>query len=175
MTHQVEEPRRATDAGEERQGPKVWVKRALIAVACVVVLAQVIPLDRSNPPVAATPTWDSPRTQALFERACGDCHSHQTRWPWYAYVAPASWLVVYDVHEGRGEFNVSAADVGEADEAAEELEEGAMPPWQYLVLHPEAELSAEERAALVAGLEATFGREREGGGHEGHHHGDDDD
>ena len=94
-------------------------------------------------------------------RTCADCHSHETRWPWYAHVAPVSWLVEHDVREGREHFNVSAWDAGpgHADEAAHELEEGEMPLWFYTPLHPEARLSDGEREELLAGLRATFGDE----------------
>jgi hypothetical protein len=94
-------------------------------------------------------------------RACGDCHSHATEWPWYSHVAPASWLVAHDVEEAREHFNVSTWDRGhgDADEAAHEYEEGEMPLWFYVPLHPEAKLTAEERDQLLAGLRATFGEE----------------
>lgn len=60
--------------------------------------------DHTNPPVTAEPSWDSPRTRELFFTACKDCHSNESHWPWYASVAPASWLVYRDVAEGRSNF-----------------------------------------------------------------------
>ena len=84
---------------------------ALLAGVCALLAAaiQLLPVGapRDNPPVVAEPAWDSPRTRELFVRACADCHSNQTRWPWYSRVAPASWLVAHDVAEGRRELNVS--------------------------------------------------------------------
>jgi hypothetical protein len=56
--------------------------------------------DHSNPPVRIEPRWDRARTRELAVRACFDCHSNQTRWPWYSHVAPISWLVQHDVEEG---------------------------------------------------------------------------
>ncbi|SRR5690606_3144001 len=115
--------------------------------------------SRSNPPVTGTPAWDSPRTQELFVRSCADCHSNETRWPWYSYVAPASWLVVSDVEHGREHLNVSEWDrpQKDADEAAEEVADGTMPLRAYLAAHPSARLSPAEREELVRGLIATFG------------------
>ncbi len=143
-------------------------RRDLLRVAAVfggIFLAiQLVPYGwkRSNPPVLAEPAWDSPRTRDLFARACADCHSNGTKWPWYARVAPVSWLVIRDVEVGRSHLNVSEWNRPQKDahEAAEELREGNMPLPIYLPAHPEARLSAGEKAELVRGLEATLGTER---------------
>jgi mono/diheme cytochrome c family protein len=120
--------------------------------------------DHTNPPVVAEPTWDSPQTRALFVRACADCHSNQTVWPWYSNIAPVSWLVAHDVEEGRAKFNVSmwGQQRNEGDEAAEAVREGEMPMKIYLPTHPEARLTPAEREQLIAGLTATFGGESGG-------------
>jgi mono/diheme cytochrome c family protein len=135
---------------------------ALIGLAAM----QLVPYGRahSNPPVQGAPAWDSPTTRGLFARACADCHSNETVWPWYSQLAPMSWLVQRDVDVGRAEFNVSAAPAerGDAREAAETVREGEMPPAVYLLLHPGARLTDAERQALIAGLTATFGDERAG-------------
>ena len=112
-----------------------------------------------NPPVRVEPKWNNPVTRELAVRACFDCHSNQTVWPWYSYVAPASWLVQRHVEEGREELNFSEWDLpqDEAEEAAEEVLEGNMPMRNYVWLHPEAKLTDSERQALARGLEATFG------------------
>ena len=124
---------------------------------------------RTNPPVVAEPRWDSPRTRVLFSRACSDCHGNQTRWPWYSRLAPVSWLVIKDVEEGRSHLNASEWNRPQKDahEAAGELRKGAMPLPLYLAAHPEARLSAAEKADLLAGLEATFGGEGERDGERG--------
>ena len=129
------------------------------------VVIQLVPYgrDHTNPAVTAEPNWDSPETRALFMTACGDCHSHETVWPWYSNVAPISWLVQHDVEEGRAEFNVSRWGQGEneAHEAAETIQEGEMPPPIFLVTHPEARLSDADEQTLIRGLIATFGGEHE--------------
>lgn len=82
----------------------------------VFVAIQLIPVNRVNPPVTSTIKWDSPQTEALAKRACMDCHSNETVWPWYSYVAPASWLIYYDVQRGRRQLNLDslAAGIGES-------------------------------------------------------------
>jgi len=137
--------------------------KVLISFVVLLVLIQFVPFGKnhSNPPVTSEPAWDSPETAQLFARACGDCHSHKTVWPWYSNYAPISWLVANDVYEGREHFNVSMWNTqkrNKGKEAAEAIEEGEMPPWFYLIPHPEAKLSDQETAALIKGLEKTFGR-----------------
>jgi hypothetical protein len=137
------------------------MKRAAgwIALAGVLLLiaAQVLPFGRDhvNPPVRKEPPWDAPGTRDLAVRACFDCHSNQTVWPWYSHVAPVSWLVWSDVMRGRKELNFSEWDrpQREAREAAGTVRKGSMPPWYY----PWARLTAAERQALARGLEATVG------------------
>jgi mono/diheme cytochrome c family protein len=139
---------------------------AFAMVVIVLAAVQLVPYGRAhtNPPARGAPVWDSPTTRELFTRACADCHSHQTVWPWYSNLAPMSWLVQRDVDQGRAEFNVSAAPdgSGEAHEAAGTVRDGEMPPAAYLLLHPEARLTEAERRALIQGLAATFRDEREG-------------
>jgi len=120
-------------------------------------LIQLIPYGHShpNPPVNVEPNWDSPETRALAQRACFDCHSNQTRWPWYSNIAPASWLVYRDVTEGRMHINFSdwnRPDEQHVDEFQEVFDKNSMPPANYLLLHPEARLSTEEKQTLFDGL-----------------------
>lgn len=125
-------------------------------------LAQLIPVERTNPPVQTTVAWDSPQTAELFKRACADCHSNETIWPWYAYVAPVSWLVSHDVTEGRSYLNISDLDPNSPEfremieEVSEVILEGEMPKPIYYPTHPEARLTPEETKALASGLQATL-------------------
>lgn len=134
-----------------------------VGVAAVLA-AQLVPYGRehTNPPVTQEPTWDRPETRALAVRACFDCHSNETVWPWYAHIAPVSWLIQRDVDEGRRELNYSEWDRAqkEAHESAKSVREGEMPPWFYAWRATSARLSPAERATLIAGLEATFGGAR---------------
>jgi hypothetical protein len=130
--------------------------------------------DRSAPADGAKPEWSSMRTFELAQRACFDCHSNETRWPWYSNLAPLSWRVFHNVREGRAKLNFSAFDAASEDvthaagEAGEKVTERDMPPADYLLAHPEARLTSEERRALAAGLDATFAMYRE---QERHEHG----
>lgn len=141
------------------------------AVLGVLVIAiQLVPVERSNPPVE-TEVAAPAEVRAVLRRACYDCHSNETDWPWYAWVAPISWQVAHDVHEGREKFNFSTWNRLEPRKQAkvqhevwEEVSEGEMPPWFYLPVHPEARLSAEDRSVLQAWSAAAErrGRQREG-------------
>lgn len=136
---------------------------ALVGMVAFGLLIQLIPYGKgyTNPPVVAEPAWDSPETLALAQRACFDCHSNETVWPWYSRIAPVSWLVRRDVDEGRHHLNFSdwgaVHEDGEGHDHADKMltvvEEGEMPPLTYLLMHPEAKLSDEEKRQLMDGLE----------------------
>jgi hypothetical protein len=169
-------------------------KLLLIVLALVVggfLLIQLVPYGRNhtNPPVISEPAWNSPQTKQLAQRACFDCHSNETVWPFYSHVAPASWLVQDHVDEGRQVLNFSEWSNGrregeEGEEMAEVIYEGEMPPANYLLLHPEARLTDAEKQLLAGGLMAAGGGEYERGGqeaggesaeHEGNEEGEHDD
>ena len=137
-----------------------------VAVILGAVAIQFIPYgkDHTNPPVMSEVQWDSPRTQELFNRACADCHSNETKYPWYSNMAPISWLIMHDIDEGREKMNVSMIGIQKKNklkDAADEVKEGEMPIPPYLIAHPEARLSDAEKKELASGLEKTFGVEEE--------------
>ena len=145
------------------------VRRLLLAGAGTAVIVgvgiQAVPYGRahSNPPVTGEPTWDSAQTEELARRACFDCHSNESVWPWYSNVAPMSWVLTLHVDGGRDELNFSEWGVRRNDaesEAAETVRDGEMPPWDYALSHPDARLSASEKRELIDGLVATFGDEK---------------
>ena len=127
----------------------------MAAIALFVVL-QLLPIGRAeaNPAVVQEPAWDAPATRALAARACFDCHSSETVWPWYSKIAPASWLLSRDVIEARDVFSFSNWKSGDVspERAARVVREGEMPPSRYLMLHPEARLTDAEIEALAQGL-----------------------
>jgi hypothetical protein len=146
----------------------------LIALGTLM-LIQLVPYgrDHASPAKRDEPLWDEPGTRALFFRACRDCHSNETVWPWYSHIAPVSWLVQHDVDDGRSHFNVSdwGREEQHGDEAAEMFRSEEMPLWFYLPLHADARLSDEDRARLISGLERTFPEdpdEDEKSGSDGH-------
>lgn len=134
----------------------------LVALGAIGFIAlQLVPYGRAhtNPPVQAEPKWDSPKTRELAKRACFDCHSNETEWPWYSNIAPVSWLVQKDVDEGRETLNFSEWNKPqrEARTAGRNVQQGKMPLAIYVALHPAANLSADEKQALINGLNASVG------------------
>lgn len=126
-----------------------------LAVSCFLMI-QLIPFGRthSNPPVVAEPAWPDPAVRDLAVRACFDCHSNETKWPWYADVAPVSWALDLDVIRGRRELNFSEwnGNPRRLRDLSRVVQEGRMPPLTYILTHPAAKLSAAEKAQLQAGL-----------------------
>lgn len=142
---------------------KKFIIFLIIAAILLIVLAfliQLIPYghNHTNPPVVKEPNWNSPETRQIAQRACFDCHSNETVWPWYSNIAPMSWLVQRDVDVARSRMNFS--DWGrmsvEAGEISENISEGEMPPFQYLLMHPAAHLSEQEKARFIDGINATL-------------------
>ncbi len=134
------------------------------AVVLVFVLIQLIPVDKTNPPVLSEPKWDSPQTRELAQVACFDCHSNETVWPWYTKIAPSSWLVKHDVDSGRRRLNFSewgGQRPRELGEMAEAINGGGMPPWYYTLMHPNAKLSDSEKQALIIGLQTSLAQSSE--------------
>jgi cytochrome c551/c552 len=148
----------------------IWtcVIAALVVICICPLLMQAVPYGRShsNPPVVSEPKWDSPQTRALAQRACFDCHSNETKWPWYTNFAPVSWLIQRDVDEGREHLNFSEwgqqsagsrrERAGDPKRIARSIQEGEMPPAVYLPMHPEANLTQAEKDQLIQGLTTTL-------------------
>jgi hypothetical protein len=141
-----------------------WLKRIAKILGVLVVLfglIQLIPCGRthSNPSSRVEPEWNSPRTRELVVRGCFDCHSNETKWPWYANVAPMSWVVEYDVEKAREIVNFSEWGKSQplAPYSAHSVATGGMPPAKYRINHPEAEFTDEEKLELIRGLEVTLG------------------
>jgi hypothetical protein len=131
------------------------LKVGLTAAAVGAVLIQFIPSHRENPPVE-TEVAAPAEVRAILRRACYDCHSNETVWPWYAHVAPVSWLIERDVREGRREANFSTWNRNDArrqarkwKEIREQVEKKEMPPWIYTTVHGEARLSEADSRALL--------------------------
>lgn len=141
------------------------VFRALLVLAAALVLAQLVPVDRTNP-TGGGEVPAPPEIRTILRRACYDCHSNETVWPWYGHVAPFSWLMQRDVREGRREVNFSTFTQSTVKrrqrkwmEIPEQVEKGEMPPWFYAAVHPEARLSDADRAALVKWAQESGRRE----------------
>jgi len=127
-----------------------------LGVAIFLLGAQLVPVDRVNPPASGPLTGVPASVEQTLRRACYDCHSRETVWPWYSRIAPVSWLVAHDVAEGREDLDFSTwATLRPARQAkllakiVEEVREGEMPPVLYRVMHPEARLDDDAQSALV--------------------------
>ena len=110
-----------------------------------------------------------PAVQAIMKRACFDCHTNETRWPLYARIAPSSWLMARDVHNGREHMNFSEWEDASEDtrrtdreNSWEQVEEGNMPPWFYVYpMHLDARLSDADKALLKSYLMKDAGKPKE--------------
>lgn len=117
---------------------------------------QLIPVQRTNPPIEDAVEWSPPHAREIFYRSCADCHSNETQWPWYSRIAPVSWAVARHVRKGRHDLNISVPDEVDVSEAVDSIRDGSMPPRYYLLTHPRARLSEDDKAALISGLKETF-------------------
>ena len=121
----------------------------------LVTALQFVPVSRTNPP-EREPAMAPPEVHMILRRSCYDCHSNETRWPWYSRIAHGSFLISRDVTEGRRELNLSTWSQYDARrkarklrEIGEQVEKGKMPQWYYVLLHPDARLSAADRQLLL--------------------------
>jgi len=146
---------------------RLWSKRIGVGLLTLLILFQFVPYGRAhtNPPAGTEPRWDSPRTRELAVRACFDCHSNTTTWPWYSNVAPVSWFLQNDVDGGRRHLNFSEFEKPQrhSRDAASAVADGSMPMSAYTLLHERARLTEAETAELVSGLRTTFGEEKNPG------------
>lgn len=130
------------------------LKYILIVVVIILIGIQFIPVERTNPPVTSEITAP-PEVKKILKESCYDCHSNETEWPWYSYVAPVSFFVANDVNHGREHFNLSEWNIIKPEDRVkvkeemwEEVEEGEMPLSSYEIMHPDAELTKREKKIL---------------------------
>ena len=147
-------------------------RRLIVGFIVLIALIQFVPVQHSNPPAADPVVFADPKAEAIAKRSCYDCHSNQTTWPWYSYIAPFSWYTINHVEEGRARLNFSdvaatlaqprrerGGEGGEqqttadlAEHSAETIDRGSMPPSYYTLIHKDAILSAADKEALIAGI-----------------------
>ena len=136
------------------------VKAALGALVIFLIAIEIFQPRRINPPMVPSRSLQShvsvpPEVYSALLRSCGDCHSNQTRWPWYSRVAPISWIIAGDVHDARAKLNFSEWGDYPPNKREERLEEiceqvtnGDMPDPKYLLIHRSARLAPAERDAV---------------------------
>lgn len=134
-----------------------WMRKTGLVVLILLLVIQFIPVNRNNPSVdprrTIYATLPMPASvKAVFEGSCKNCHSNETSWPWYSYVAPVSWMVAHDVHQAREAMNLSEwgdysvnRKTDKLEEICEQLTNGDMPDRKYLLIHRRARPSATER------------------------------
>jgi hypothetical protein len=138
-----------------------------VAIFGFLMIAQFKTTQHSNPPVKGD-LAARPQIDALLRRACYDCHSNETRWSWYTYVAPVSWWVAHDVERGRQELNFSewgtyypATRRRKLQWMDRALREENMPPWTYRMLHPGAGFTERDLMVLEQWIEAEINSQPE--------------
>jgi len=126
-----------------------------VVFAAALAAIQFVPVERVNPPVESDLAAPD-EVKKILRRSCYDCHSNETRWPWYARVAPVSWLIAHDVDEGRRELNFSVWSqftggrrARKFKEIVEQVEGNKMPQWYYVILHPDAKLEARDKDIIL--------------------------
>jgi hypothetical protein len=138
-----------------RRWKRALAGRLAAGAAVFMAVIQIVPARRTNPPVRSD--LEAPgEVKAILRRACYDCHSHETRWPWYGRVAPVSWWIVSHVNEARGDLNFSewpGSDASLAGMALRDIEQQVaqekMPLPSYALMHAGARLTREERGILI--------------------------
>lgn len=159
-----------------------FFKWSALVLAGILAAAQFIRPAKTNPPVETRLTLKansqiSPAVATVLERSCGDCHSHNTRWPWYSNVAPVSWLVIDHVNHGRKHLNLSTWSnpsphrlSKSSDERLERICKmaagGEMPFASYTLMHRDAKLSPQDVKAICEWTRLE--RENHRGNHEEH-------
>jgi hypothetical protein len=137
-----------------RRVPAKYIVAGLVAI---LILIQIIQPSRTNPPVVPSRALEAhvdvpPEVQVVLKRACYDCHSNATVWPWYSYVAPISWYVAHDVNVGRSHVNLQDWEAQVNEKEGKEhlgltcklIREGQMPPADYRFMHKGTDVSPEE-------------------------------
>ena len=138
------------------------LKYGVSVLLAALVVAQFIQPERTNPPADPAVSFEAvakpPReVAAVIKRACRDCHSNQTVWPWYSHISPASWLVAGDVKEARAKLNFSQWNIYSPEmtriklgEICQEVQKGDMPPRYYLPMHPDTKVMLAEVSAICS-------------------------
>ena len=150
---------------------RTLMKKILIwGIPLVIVLIQFVPVNRNNPEVIAAESITSqltgqPEVEKILRNACFDCHSNESKYPWYSYVAPASWFIQDHINEGREELNFSIWNTysekrkdHKLEETIELVEKRIMPMESYLILHSEAKLTSEQIQLLGDWVSAERGK-----------------
>jgi hypothetical protein len=145
----------------------ISLKKAGLGVLVSLLAIQAVPVLTDNPAVVPSQTIYAvqpmpARVQSILEASCGNCHSDRTNWPWYSRVAPVSWVVAHDVHQGRRQMNLSRwgsyprqKQEQKLEEICEQIVNGDMPDGKYLLVHRRARLTQEQKDAVCGWIETA--------------------
>ncbi|MBO4233397.1 cytochrome C [Riemerella anatipestifer] len=145
------------------------MKKVALALFAIGIILQFFQIDKTNPAVNQgmdfTQIKKMPESTAkLLRNACYDCHSNETKYPWYTNIQPVAWLVKEHIDDGRKHLNFSTfatyspeKQAEKIEESIEEIEKGGMPLESYLLAHPEAKLSDNQKQELVSFLKQSIG------------------
>lgn len=136
-------------------------KKLLWVVLGLIVIIQFIrPTKNNNPEVSANHIYNmyatSNEVKTILDKACNDCHSNITKYPWYNNIQPVAWFVSHHVNEGKEHLNFSEFGTyntkrqsKKLDEVIDEIKKGGMPLSSYTLIHKNAQLTIDEKATLT--------------------------
>ncbi len=141
------------------------MKKTLMIIIIILIIIQLIPIDKSNPPIDQNIALKAPKeVEGILKKACYDCHSNETKWPFYANIAPLSFSISSHVKEAREALNFSEwknidpkIKTKRVQRAIKTIKNGMMPLSTYLWLHKEAKLTKEEKRVLTTWLKDQLG------------------
>ncbi len=141
------------------------MKKTLMILIIILIALQLIPIDKSNPPIDQNIALKVPqKVESILKKACYDCHSNKTKWPFYANIAPLSFSIASHVKDGRKALNFSnwknidpKIRTKRIQRAIKTVKNGMMPLPTYLWLHDEAKLTKEEKTVLTTWLKDQLG------------------
>jgi len=131
------------------------MKRAILIIFSILVFMQFFQIDKENKEIDKTLEIKAPdNIMTMLKNACYDCHSNQTKWPWYSNIAPFSWAIDTHVKEGRKALNLSTWEEYSPEEKKKKMKEifrtayASMPLSSYIKFHEEADLTREQRTQI---------------------------
>ena len=144
------------------------MKKILLVLLVAFVIIQFFPIDKKNPPVNIGMDFvnikNTPENIAqVIKTSCYDCHSNETKYPWYSSIAPSSWFLKNHINEGRRELNFSTfamyepkRQIHKMEECIEMIEKKEMPLESYYIGHQDAKLTDEQRQMLTKYFKAQI-------------------
>lgn len=131
------------------------MKRALLIIISIFIIMQFFQVDKTNEKTPKNLEIKAPENiMTMFKNACYDCHSNETKWPWYSNIAPFSWMINSHVQDGRMALNFSTWENYPQEKKQEKMKEifrtayASMPLSSYIRFHKEADLTREQRTEI---------------------------